>query len=159
MAKEGFSRTAIEEMKYLIKKPRAKVREEKKRGVEFPGHKQVKAAIQRHPAMLHHNQTPGGLPCQNGTAINLQTRWRCKGTGAPPPAQRRERIPEPTPPLPCTPPVPTGNTSGAQPADIINLPVGYTYSHTALPWVEYFEDHEDTEHDTDFDPDILTDEG
>ena len=39
MAKEGFSRAAIEETKYLIKKPRAEVREEKKRGVEFPGHK------------------------------------------------------------------------------------------------------------------------
>ena len=55
MAKEGFSRAAIEETKYLIKKPCAKVQEEKKRGVEFPWHKKVKAAIQRHPAMLHQN--------------------------------------------------------------------------------------------------------
>jgi hypothetical protein len=39
MAEEGFSRATIEEMKYLIKKPRTEVREEKKRGVEFPGHK------------------------------------------------------------------------------------------------------------------------
>jgi len=39
LAKESFSRAAIEETKYLINKPRAKVREEKKRGVEFPGHK------------------------------------------------------------------------------------------------------------------------
>jgi len=46
MAKEGFSRAAIERTKYLIKKPRAEVREEKKRGVEFAGHKMVKAAIQ-----------------------------------------------------------------------------------------------------------------
>jgi hypothetical protein len=46
MAKDGFSRTAIEETKYLIKKPRAEVREEKTRGVECPGHKKVKAAIQ-----------------------------------------------------------------------------------------------------------------
>jgi len=38
MAKEAFWRAAIEEMKYLIMKPRAEVREEKKRGVEFPGH-------------------------------------------------------------------------------------------------------------------------
>jgi len=85
MAKEGFSRAAIEEMKYLIKKPRAEVREEKKRGVEIPGHKRVKAAIQRQLAMLSHNQTSGSLPCQNGTAKNPQTRWRCKGRGAPPP--------------------------------------------------------------------------
>jgi len=45
MAKQGFSRTAIEETKYLIKEPRAEVREEKKRRVEFPGHNKVKAAI------------------------------------------------------------------------------------------------------------------
>jgi len=43
---------AMQETKYLIKKPRAEVQEEKKRSVEFPGHKKVKAAIQRHPAML-----------------------------------------------------------------------------------------------------------
>jgi len=55
MAKEGSSRTTIEETKYLIKKPCAEVREEKKRGDEFPGHNKVKAAIQRHPAMLRQN--------------------------------------------------------------------------------------------------------
>jgi DNA polymerase III delta prime subunit len=33
LAKEGFSRTAIEERKYLIKTPRPEVREENKRGV------------------------------------------------------------------------------------------------------------------------------
>jgi len=31
MAKESFSRAAIEDTKYLIKKPRAEVREEKRR--------------------------------------------------------------------------------------------------------------------------------
>ena len=86
MAKESFSRAAIEEMKYLIKKPGAEVREEKKRGVEFPGHNKVKAAIQRHQAMLRQNHTSGCLACQNGTAKNPQTRWRRKRTGAPPPA-------------------------------------------------------------------------
>jgi hypothetical protein len=59
MAKEGVSCAAIEETKYLIKKPHTEVREEKMRGVEFPGHKLVKAAIQRHPAMLRQNQTSG----------------------------------------------------------------------------------------------------
>ena len=52
MAKGRFSCATVEETQYLIKKPHAEVREEKKRGVEFPGHKQVKAAIERHPAML-----------------------------------------------------------------------------------------------------------
>jgi hypothetical protein len=55
MAKEGFSHYAIKETKYLIKNPHAKIPEEKMRGVEFTGHKKVKAAIQRDPAMLHHN--------------------------------------------------------------------------------------------------------
>jgi len=68
MAKGGISRAAIEETQQLIKKPRAKVREEKKRGIEFPGHNKVKAAIERHPAMVRKNQTDGCLPCQNGTA-------------------------------------------------------------------------------------------
>jgi len=158
MAKEGFSHATIEETKYLLKKPCAEVREEKKRGVEFPGHKQVKGAIHRHLAMLRQNQTSGCLPCHNGTAKNPQTRWTHKGTGAPPPARRRERIPEPTPPPPGAPSAPTGNTSGAQTAEIINLPARYIYSHTALPCAEYFEDDENTEHDTDSDPDMLTDE-
>jgi len=39
MAKEGFSRAAIEETKYRIKQSRGAVRESKKRGVEFPVHK------------------------------------------------------------------------------------------------------------------------
>ena len=86
IAKEGISRAAIEETKYLIKKPCAEVRDEKKRAVEFPGHKQVKAAIQRHPAMLRQNQKSGCLPCQNGTTKKPQTRWTRKGTGAPPAA-------------------------------------------------------------------------
>jgi len=158
MAKEGFSRAAIEETNDLIKKPRAEVREEKKRGVEFPGHKKLEAAIQRHPAMLRQNQTSGCLPCQNGTAINPQTRWRRKWRGTPAPDQRRERTPEPTPPLPGTPPARTGNTSEVQPSQTVNSAAGYTYSHTALPCAELFND-EETEHDTDFDPDMLTDEG
>jgi hypothetical protein len=57
------------------------------------------------------------------------------------------------------PAAPTGNTSRGHPADIVNLLAGYTYSHTALPCAELFNDDEDTEHDTDFNPDMLTDEG
>jgi hypothetical protein len=44
-------------------------------------------------------------------------------------------------------------------SEIINLSAGYTYSHTALPWAEFFEDDEFTEHDTKFDPDMVTDDG
>jgi len=70
MAKGGFSRAAIEEMQFLIKKPWSEVREEKKRGVEYPGHENVKAAMERHPAMLRENQMDGCLQCQNGTPQN-----------------------------------------------------------------------------------------
>jgi hypothetical protein len=159
MAKEGFSRAAIEETKYLIKKSRAVVREEKKRGVEFPGHNMVKAAIQRHPAMLRHNQTSGCLRCQNGTAKNPQTRWTRKGRGAPPPARRRVRTPVPPPPSTGTLTTPTGNTSEAQPSEIVNLPARYTYSHTAFPCAEFSADDEDTEYNSDFDSDMLPDDG
>jgi len=85
MAKGGYSHAATEEMQYLIKKPRAEVQEEKKWGVEFPGHKMVKAAIEKHEAMLRQNHTASCLPCQNRTAKNPETRWKCKGTGVPPP--------------------------------------------------------------------------
>jgi len=121
MAKEGFLCAAVEETKYLIKKQRAEVRDEKKQGVEFPGHKKVKAGIQRYLAMLLHNQMSGYLPCQNGTTNNPQTRWRRKGTCAPPPDRRRQQTPEPTPPVPGTPPAPTSNPSVVQRSQIINF--------------------------------------
>jgi hypothetical protein len=68
MANEGFSRAAMEEMKYLTKKPPAKVREEKKQGVEFSGYNKVKAVIQRQLAKLRQNHMSGCLPRHNGTA-------------------------------------------------------------------------------------------
>ena len=138
--------------------PHANVREEKKRGVEFPRHKRMKAAIQRHPAMLRQNQTSGCLPFQHGTPKNPLTRWRRKGSGAPPPDRRRVRTPEPTPPLTGRQPASTSDTAGVQPSQIVIIPAGYTHSDTALPCAECCDD-EDTMHDTDFDPDMLTDEG
>jgi len=42
---------------------------------------------------------------------------------------------------------------------IVNLLAGCIFSHTALPGAECIEDDEDTEHDTDFNPDMLTDNG
>ena len=100
MAKDGVSRAAMEETKYLIKKPRAEVRAQQTKSVEFPGHKKVQAAIKRHPAMLRQDQTSGCLPCQNDTPKNQQARWRHKGTGEPASAQTREWTPEPTSPPP-----------------------------------------------------------
>jgi hypothetical protein len=116
-----------------------------KRGIEFPAHDKVKVAIQRHTARHRQNQTSGYLHWQYCTPKNPQPRWRHIGTGAAPPV---------------TPPAPhgaTGNTSGTQPSDIVNLPAQYMYSHTDLCSAEFFEDDEDTKHDTDSHSDILTD--
>jgi len=162
MAKDGFLCAPIEQTIYLFKKQRAEVREEKKRGVELRGHNKVKGAIPRHPAMLCRNQTVGCLPCHNGTANNPQTCWRRKGTGSPPPTRCRVWTPEPTSPLPGPPttlPALTGNTSEDKPCEIVNLPAEYMYWDTAFQCAEFFEDDEDTEHDTNFDPEMLTDEG
>jgi hypothetical protein len=159
MAEEGFSRAAIEEMKYLMKKPPAEVREEKKWGVEVPGLKKVKAAIQRHLEMLCQNQMSCCLPSHIGTTKNLHSRWRCRGTAAPPPARRREPTPHLNPPTPGLPTTPTGNTSGTQTSEIVNLPAGYTSLHTAQACAECFDDDQDAQDNTDFDPDMLTDEG
>jgi len=126
MAKGGFSRTAIEEMQQLIKKPGAVVREEKKQGVEFAGHNKVKAAIERHAAMVRENQTDGCLPCPNGTAKNPQTRWRRKGTGAPPPRR--------VPPRPGLPPVPSDDNESSE---TVGMPPAYVYMHTLLPNVRF----------------------
>jgi len=175
MAKGGFSHSAIEETQYLIKNPRAKVREEKKQGVRVPGHPMVKPAIERHLAILHQHHTARCLSCQNGTAKNLHIRWWNKGTGAALPNWPRQLTPEPTPeptpeltpepttepgpPLPGTPPAPTNNTSGAQRAQIINLPAGYEYSHGLRPCADSFTvdaSAQHSQHDIDFDPDMLT---
>jgi len=109
--------------------------------------------------MLHHNQQSGCLRCQNGIAKNPQIPWRHKGTGAPPPTRRRVQTQEPTPPPPSSPPAPTGKTSRAQPSEIINLLAGYTYLHAALACADFFEDDEGTEHNSDFDPDMLNGDG
>jgi hypothetical protein len=75
MAKGGLSSAAKEETEQGIKKPSVEVLEEKKRRVEIPGNRKVKAAIERHRAIVLESQPDGCLPCQNGTAINPQTLW------------------------------------------------------------------------------------
>jgi hypothetical protein len=65
----------------------------------------------------------------------------------------------PPPPSTGTLTAPTGNTSEAQPSEIVNLLARYTYSLTAFPCAEFSEDDEDTEYNTDFDSDMLPDDG
>ena len=162
MAKGGFSRPAIEETQYLLKNARTEVWEEKKWGVDFPRHKKVKAGIETHPAMLCQNHTNGCLPCPNGTAKNLQTRWRRKGTGAPPPDWHRQPTPDLTPCLPGMPHIPPGVKQGAECPKCNHLPPRYVYSHTPLPSAQFFNLDayaKDSQPDTDYNPDMLTDDG
>jgi hypothetical protein len=104
IAKGGFSDAVIEEKQQLNIKPGSKDREGKKRGVKFAGHQKVKAAVERHPAMVYKNHTARCLPCQNGTAKIPETRWRPKETAAPPP--------DPVAPRPGMAPAPPGDAEG-----------------------------------------------
>ena len=125
LAKGGFLDTAMEEMQQLIKKSCAKVREEKKRGVEFPGDQKVKAEIERDPAMIYKNHMDGCLPWPNRTAKNPQTSWKRKETGAP--------LPDPAAPPPGTPPTPPGDTDGTVSDEIEGMPSWCVYIHSRHP--------------------------
>jgi len=153
-AKEAFLRAAMEETHQLIKRPRAEVQEEKKRGVVFPGHDMVKAAIERHTAMVHENQTDGTLPCHNGTALNLQTHWECKDMGAPPLQL--------APPRPGTPPAPPDDGERTQSSETEGVPPRYVYIHTPLATARFFNVDlycKDRMCDKNSIPDLLRDEG
>jgi len=154
MTKEGFSHTAIEETQQLPKKPRAEVWEQMKRGVGSPGHDMMKAAIEGHPAMVRENQTDRCLPCQNGTEMNPLSRWRRKGTGAPPPWL--------APLKPGTPHAPPDDSGRTLSSETEGVPPGYVYIHTALPSALLFNLDpyaKDPMRNEDFIPDLLTDEG
>jgi len=154
MAKGGFSGAAIEETQQLIMKPRAEVRQEKKRAVEFPGHKKVKAAIERHPAMVYRNHTAGYLRCQNGTAKNPQTRWRRKRTAAPPPEPQAPPLERPPPPR--TPPTPPGDTDGNESYEIEGMPSKCVYLYSPHPNTQFLNHNayaKDSKRDKDFIPD------
>ena len=120
----------------------------------FPGHNKVKAAIERHPAMIREFRTDGCLPCQIGTAKNPQTGWRHKGTGAPPP--------RPAPLMPGTPPAPPADGERTQRSATEGVPPRYVCIHTPLPSARCFNLDpyaKDCMCDKDFIPDLLTEEG
>jgi len=151
IAKGGISHTTIEEEQQLIKKPRAEVQEKKKWGVESPRRNKVKAAIELHPAMVGENQMDGCLPCQNGTAKNPQTGWRCKGMGAPPPRW--------APPGPGMQSVPSDDSESSETDGVRPR---YVYIHTPLPSASFFNVNayaKDCMRDKDFIPNLVTDEG
>jgi len=154
LGKEGFLCGTVEETKQPIKKPRAEVREEQKRGVVSPGHTKVKAVIERHTAMVRENHMDGFLPCQNGKALNLVTRWRGTGTAAPPlrPAPLRARMP----------PVPPEVSERTQRSKTDGVPPGYVYIHTRLPSAQLLnlDPYSNVRtHNEDFIPDLLSVQG
>jgi len=136
IAKEGFLRVTIEGKQQLIKIPRMEVREGKKWGNEFPGHEKVKAAIERHLAMVYKNQMDCYLPCQNGTAKNPHTCWRCKQTSAPLPELAAP--PPGRPPLPGLPPAPPGDADGNEYHERQGMPSRCVYIHSPHPNTQFF---------------------
>ena len=130
-------------------------------GFEFVGHRKVKTVLERHLAMLCQHYMDGCLACRNGPAKDLQTHRRRKESVAPHPDHLRQPTPESTPPLPAIQPAPPGEREGAQIPQIDNLLPGYVYSHAPLPSAQFFNLDayaQDSQHDTDFNPDMRTDE-
>jgi hypothetical protein len=122
MAQRWFSRSGIEEKQQLLKKPHAEVWEEKKWGVQFQGHNRVKAAMERHLAMVRENQMEGCLPSPNGTGRHPQRLRRRKGEGAP----RSRRAPS-------SPESPAGPSDDDDSSETEGMPPAYIYIHTAFP--------------------------
>jgi hypothetical protein len=155
MANGGYLRATIVETYELIKKPRAEVREEEKRRVEFPGPPKVKAAMERQPAMVCKDHTAGCLPCQNGTAKNPHTRWRWKGPVVFPSelAVPQPRMPSP----PGMPPGPPGDAEGNESHELEGMPSSWVYMHSPLPNTQFFNHNafaKDSTRGKDFIPDL-----
>jgi len=157
MAKGGFSYATIKETHQLIKNPCTEVQEEKKCGFEFPGQKEVNAVIERHLAMVYKNHMDRCFPCHNGTAMNLQTRWRSNGTSTTP--LEPAAPPSGTPPLPGISPAPPGDTDGNESHEIEGMPYRCVYIHSPHPNTQFFHDNayaKDGKRDKDFIPDLLS---
>jgi len=133
----------------------AQVGEEKEWGVEYPGHKRVKAEQVRNPAMHCENHMSGWLPCHKHLSKNPETHWRHKCTGAPPPNRCRQPTPEPTLLLHSAAPAQTGNNCGAPQSQIVNWLAGYAYvdtAHPSCPLHNLDACAQDCQHDTDDEP-------
>jgi len=121
MVKEGCSHASIEETKNLMMNPRAEVHEARKQWAEFPGTREMNAAIERHPALVLDNLTDGYHPRRNCTQHTPRTCSGHRGTCAPPP----EPMPSP-PEKPSVRPAPPGEIVGAQSSEIRGEPPAST---------------------------------
>jgi hypothetical protein len=95
IATGGFSHTSIDVTQCLVNKQHTKFREVQKWGIAFAGDTMLKAAIERHPAMLRHKKMNRFFPHQHVTAKNQQTCWRCHSAGAFLPNWHRLPSPDP----------------------------------------------------------------
>jgi hypothetical protein len=138
VAPRGFSWATTEETRHLIKKHQAVVREVRKWTDGFSGHKNVKAAMVTHMAMLWNNHPDSSLSCQCGTAQKSHTHWRLNGMGALLPDQLRQLRPEHMPCLPRTPSVPFGYAERAHISEFNGVPPSYVYIRTPVPWPQLF---------------------
>jgi hypothetical protein len=101
--------------------------------------------------MVYKNHTASCLPCQNGTAETLATRWRRKGTAAPPP--------EPAAPPLGTPPAPPGDSAGNEIFQIHVMASRCVYMHSPHRNTLFFNNNafaKDSKRDKDFIPDLLS---
>jgi len=153
MANREDSCAAMEKVQQLIKKPRAECQEEMKQGVEFSGHHKVKAAIERHPAMVIENHIDGFLPCQHDPGKGPQTCCGWKRLG-----EHRSAL---APPPPVTPPAPPGNSEGRECSNIDGVPPRYVDIHTSFLYALLYNLDayaKDRKRNTDLIPDLLTNE-
>jgi len=82
--------------------------------------------------------------------------------GAPPPGRLRKLTPAPMQHPPGTPHVLPSDNEGTDASEIEGVPPGYVYIHTSPASAQFFNLDayaKDCKHDTDFNPDLLTDEG
>jgi len=159
--KGGFLRSAIDERQQLINKPPAEVREVRQLGIESPGNRMVKTEMERHLAMLRQNHIAAFL-WQNRTTENPQTGWRCKGGGAPPSARHSQLTQNQChicPKCLLQPPVSMRDlkfpklTICHPDMCIHSTPLHNTHLSNLDAYIHY------SQHDTDFTPDMLTDDG
>jgi len=125
--------------------------------MECPGHKKVKAVMERQTAVVYKHHTAGCLPCQNATAKNPQTRWRRKGTAAPRPELAAHLPGRPSPP--ATSPAPPGDPEGNESYETEGMPSSCVYMHSPLPKTQFFNHNAfgmDSKCDKAFTPDLLS---
>jgi len=144
----------------MINEPCTDVQDDRMRGDEFPAPRSVKAVIECHPTMVHEHRMDSSLLCKTGTALNPQTHWRHKETGAHPPDWVRRPMSQLTSPISGTLSAPLGYSKGAQGYQSNSLPLGYVYIHTVLrnpQWFNFDSYAKDSMCDKDITPYLLTD--